>query len=177
MANGKPIAHQPLELWQRVSVAGAKWERLADVQTDGRGRVRYKAPPGPARLLRFRYPGTPLMRGDNTTIRLNVQAKSTIKVSRRNVINGEYVMFSGQLKSKPLPATGLLVELQVRSRGKWRTFAQPRANAEGKWKYQYRFETVSGRAQFRFRARVRRQASYPYATGSSRILGVRVHGL
>ena len=69
------------------------------------------------------------------------------------------------------------MELQVRSRRKWRTFAQPRANAEGKWEYQYRFETVSTGARFRFRARVRRQAGYPYATGSSRPIAVRVHGL
>jgi 5-hydroxyisourate hydrolase-like protein (transthyretin family) len=176
-ANGTPIKQQPLEVWQRLSVAGAAWQPIGTVQTNTRGRVRYKTPKGPARQLRFRYPGTPLMRGDNATIALRVQAKSSLTVSRRSVINGEYVMFSGRLKGQPVPAAGVLVELQVRSRGKWRTFAQPRANATGAWKYQYRFETVSGGARFRFRARVRRQTGYPYATGSSRVLGVRVHGL
>jgi hypothetical protein len=147
------------------------------VQTDARGRLRYLTGKGPARKLRFRYPGTPHLRGDNATVALRVQAKSTIDISRRSVINGEYVMFRGRLKSKPVPAGGLLVELQVRSRGKWRTFAQPRTNGAGGWRYQYRFETVSGGARFRFRARVRRQTGYPYATGTSRVLPVRVHGL
>jgi hypothetical protein len=177
MSRRRPIAHQALEVWQRVSLAGAKWTQLDVVQSDRRGRVRYKAPPGPARKLRFRYPGTAHVRGDNATIALNVQAKSSIRVSRRNVINGEYVTFRGQLKGRPIPAEGALVELQVRSHGKWRTFAQPRANAKGAWRYQYRFETVRGGARYRFRARVRRQAGYPYATGSSRQIAVRVHGL
>ena len=87
-------------------------------------------------------------------------------------------MFRGRLKGGRRPAGGVLVELQVRSRGKWRTFAQPRADGRrGAWRYQYRFETVSGGARFRFRARVRRQAGYPYATGHSRPITVRVRGL
>lgn len=177
VSQGRPIGNQLVEVWQRVRMAGAKWQQAGAVQTDRRGRVRYKAQPGPARKLRFRFPGTPFVRGDNATIRLDVQAKSSIRVSRRSVVNGEYVTFHGALKGRPIPAQGALVELQVRSRGKWRTFAQPRANAEGAWRYQYRFETVSGGARYRFRARVRRQAGYPYATGSSRQIAVRVHGL
>ena len=176
-ARGKPIAHQALEVWQRVAVAGATWQQIGTVQTNARGRIRYLTEPGPARKLRFRYPGTPHMRGDNAVVALRVQAKSTLNASRRSVINGEYVMFRGRLKSKPVPPAGLLVELQVRSRGKWRTFAQPRTNGAGAWRYQYRFETVSGGARFRFRARVRQQTGYAYATGTSRVIAIRVHGL
>ena len=173
----RPGKHQPLELWQRASVAGAQWRRIGSVQTNARGRVRYKTGRGVARQLRFRYPGTALIRGADGTVELRVRAKSTLRVSRRDVINGEYVTFRGRLKGRRRPPAGLLVELQVRSRGAWRTFAQPRANAAGAWRYQYRFETVSANARFRFRARVRRQAGYPFATGSSRTLGIRVHGL
>ena len=62
------------------------------------------------------------------TVRLRVRAASTLNVNRRQVINGEYVTFSGQLKGGWRPPTGVLVELQVLSRGRWRTFAQPRAD-------------------------------------------------
>ena len=118
------------------------------------------------------------MRGDNANVALNVRAKTTLGVSRRDVVNGEYVTFRGRLEGRTASRDGgVLVEMQVFSRGKWRTFAQPRTNQEGRWRYQYRFETVSGTAQFRFRARVRRQAGYPYATGHSRQIGVEVHGL
>ncbi len=175
---GKPIKHQPLEVWQRLSVADAAWQRIGTVQTSKWGRFRYKTAKGPARALRFRYPGTAHVRGDNGTVRLRVQADSTLSVSRRRVINGEYVTFSGQLAGGRRPSGGVLVELQVRSRGKWRTFAQPRADsAAGAWTYQYRFETVRAGARFRFRARIRRQAGYPFATGHSRTIGVSVRGL
>lgn len=173
----RPIADQPLEIWERIRVAGGEWKHVGTIESDRHGGVRYKAPPGPARLLRLRFPGSAQVRGDNATIRIDVQAKTSIRVSRRNVINGEYVTFRGKLKGRPIPAQGALVELQVRSRGKWRTFAQPRADARGAWRYQYRFETVTGGAHYRFRARIRRQAGYPYATGSSRPISVRVHGL
>jgi hypothetical protein len=176
--HGKPVKRQPLEVWQRASVTGATWQLIGSAQTNRHGRYRYNAAKGVARRLRFRYPGTAHIRGDNATVALRVQAKTTLAVSRRRVINGEYVTFSGRLKGGHRPPTGVLVELQVRSRGKWRTFAQPRADgATGAWKYQYRFETVSGGARFRFRARVRRQAGYPFATGNSRTIGVSVHGL
>jgi hypothetical protein len=70
------------------------------------------------------------------------------------------------------------VELQVYSRGEWRTFAQPRARADtGRWAYRYRFETVRGRASFRFRARIRRQPGLPFMTGASRAVRVSVRGL
>ena len=131
-AQHRPIAGQPLEVWERVSVAGAEWKQVGTVQSDRRGRVRYKAPPGPARKLRFRYPGTAHVRGDNATSRSTCRPRRSIRVSRRNVINGEYVTFRGELKGRPIPAQGALVELQVRSRGKWRTFAQPRAERAGR---------------------------------------------
>ena len=149
------------------------------MQTNRRGRFRYKAAKGVGATAAVPLPRHARTSAATTrTVALRVQAKTTLAVSRRRVINGEYVTFSGRLKGGHRPPTGVLVELQVRSRGKWRTFAQPRADgATGAWKYQYRFETVSGGARFRFRARVRRQAGYPFATGSSRTIGVSVHGL
>ena len=94
-------------------------------------------------------------------------------MDRRDAVNGEDVTFRGRLEGGPSRAGGELVEIQVSQRGKWRTFAQPRTEASGRWRYQYRFETVSGHARFRFRARIRRQAGYPYVTGSSRHIASR----
>ena len=176
-SGGVPIRNQQLEVAERLRTAGARWTRVPSVVTDAHGRVRYKAPAGPARRLRLRYPGTPHVRGDNATLALDVRARTTLDVNRRDAVNGEYVTFRGRLKGGFVPADGVLVEMQVRSRGKWRTFAQPRTDQEGRWRYQYRFETVSGTARFRFRARIRRQTGYPYVTGSSKHIAVQVHGL
>ena len=107
------------------------------------GRFRYRARRGPARTIRFRYPGTPTIRGDNAPVKLQVAASTTMRGPRRAVVNGEYATFRGRLRGGWVPAAGALVELQVYARGSWRTFAQPRTDQTGRWRYQYRFETIS----------------------------------
>jgi hypothetical protein len=99
-------------------------------------------------------------------------------VNRRHAVNGEYVEFSGRVKGGFIPPVGTLVELQVYTRGRWRIFAQPRAEiGSGRWSFLYRFETIRGTVRFRFRARIRRQPGYPFRTGHSRTVAVTVHGL
>ena len=154
-----------------------QWKPLRSIRTSTSGRFRYRARRGPARTIRFRYPGTRTIRGDNAAVKLQVAASSTMRGPRRAVVNGEYATFRGRLRGGWVPAAGALVELQVYARGSWRTFAQPRTDQAGRWRYQYRFETISGNARFRFRARIRRQTGYPFATGASRTVHVRVRGL
>jgi hypothetical protein len=101
-----------------------------------------------------------------------------MRVNPTRVVNGDYVTFRGRLRGRPIPLGGKLIELQVYTRRRWRTFAQPRASATtGRWRYDYRFEAVRGAATFRFRARIRREALYPYEMGSSRQRHVQVQGL
>ncbi len=177
-SGGRAVANQQLEVWRRFAVANAQWQRIGSVQTGTAGRFSYKAPRGPARRVRFRYPGTAAVRGVNAAVALRVPATTSIQVSRRNVINGEYATFRGRVRGGWIPPEGTLVELQVFTRGRWRTFAQPRASAEdGRWEFQYRFETIRGHVSFRFRARIRRQSNYPFVTGVSKSVRVEVRGL
>ncbi len=173
---GKPPGIQELEVWRQLA-GSPEWTKVRETTTSRTGRFHYRAARGPARTIRFRYPGTPKIRGVDAPVALRVSASSSLRVSRRLVITGEYVTFRGRLKGGWIPAGGTLVELQVHTRGSWRTFAQPRTSSSGRWLYRYRFETIRGRAHFRFRARIRRQADYPFTTGASRTLRVRVRGL
>jgi hypothetical protein len=175
---GKAMPGTPLEIWRRLDLDGAQWVRTGSVVTSRTGRFSYRAQRGPARSIRFRYAGTGTIRGRNGDVAMRVRAGTTVRPSRRTAINGEYVTFRGHLKGGWIPASGVLVELPVYSRGQWRTFAQPRAAAvTGRWSYRYRFETVRGHATFRFRARVRRQPDYPFTTGASGPVRVKVRGL
>lgn len=175
--NHRAMASVAVEVWRQLDGAG-DWKRIGTATTSRTGRFNYKARRGPARTIRFRYPGTALIRGRNADVRLRVRASTSLGVNHRSVVTGNYVHFRGHLRGGWLPAGGVLVELQVRTRGKWRTFAQPRASGtNGRWSYQYRFETIRGRASFRFRARIRRQRGYPFTTGHSRQVRVRVRGL
>jgi len=175
---GRALPGAGVEVWRRLELSGAGWARVGTVTTSRTGRFSYRARRGPARTIRFRYPGTAKIRGHNRDVALRVRASTSMRASRRSVINGEFVTFRGRLRGGWLPPAGALVELQVYSRGQWRTFAQPRARSgSGRWSYPYRFETVRGRASFRFRARVRRQPGFPFITGSSRPVRVLVRGL
>jgi hypothetical protein len=175
---GRPVAYGNLAVFGRLAKKGAPWSEIGAARTSSNGRFSYVLPAGPSRLIRFRYAGTPTVRGVNATVRLAVPARTTIAVNRRHAINGEYVMFSGRVRGGFMPPIGTLVELQVYTRGRWRIFAQPRASTEnGRWKFQYRFETIRGTVRFRFRARIRRQPGYPFTTGRSRTIAVTVHGL
>ena len=173
---GKAPGAQRLEAWRQL-VGRPELVKVREITTSRTGRFHYRAARGPARTIRFRYPGTAKIRGVNAPVALRVAASSSLRVNRRLVINGEFASFRGRLKGGWVPAGGTLVELQVYSRGRWRTFAQPRTSRNGRWRYQYRFDTISGRAGFRFRARIRRQADYPFTTGTSKTLRVRVRGL
>jgi hypothetical protein len=112
-------------------------------------------------------------RGDVT---VRVPASATIRASRRSVKNRKPVTFSGRLRSRPVAPGGKVVDLQAFYRGRWRTFATPRAASNGEWRYTYRFGATRGRLVYRFRLKVRPESAYPYALGYSKETSVTVSG-
>jgi hypothetical protein len=108
---------------------------------------------------------------------MTVPALTSLRVSRKRVLNGQAVTFHGRLTTQPAPPGGKLVELQARLTDRWQTFRTSRTDAGGRWAIRYRFKRTRGVQRFRFRARLPREASYPFAVGGSRSLAVRVRGL
>jgi hypothetical protein len=173
-----PVAMTSVEVWEQADLPGAVWTRIASVQTSRTGRFTYRALRGPSRLVQFRYGGTATIRPRSSTVELLVRGATTLRVNRHHLVNGEDITFRGAVQGRPMPAAGKLVELQVFTRGRWRTFAQPRASAStGHWHYRYRFDAIHGLERFRFRARVRKEQGYPYELGTSRSVAVTVRGL
>jgi hypothetical protein len=173
-----PVADADIEVWEQSPVPGAASRMVAVVNTNRSGRFRFKAPRGPSRILRFHYPGTAMVRARTSRVDLAVRAKTTLSSSRRHVANGEDITLRGRVLGGPLPTVGKLVQLQAFSRGKWLTFATPRASpASGRWSYDYRFTATRGTVRYRFRARVPRESGFPYSVGTSRYVYVTVRGL
>jgi hypothetical protein len=172
-----PLADRDITITERVDLPAATWHVVGLVRTDGDGRFVFRAAAGPSRKLRFRYDGTPSIRGRTSTVHLHVRASSSVHASRHRVVNGEAVRFRGVVRSRPIPQTGKLLQLQVFSRDHWLTFATPRADARGKWTYEYRFTATRGVTRYRFRVRLPREAGSPYAAGLSRTVRVKVVGL
>jgi hypothetical protein len=86
------------------------------------------------------------------------------------------VIFSGEVRGRPLPAIGKLVELQVKLSHEWQTFRTARTNDKGEWQIEYPFQRTCGIEHFHFRARLPEEAGYPEVVGTSRHLTVKVKG-
>jgi hypothetical protein len=178
MAGGNAVANAAIEVWEQLEIRGATSQRIAVIGTDNSGRFTFKALRGPSRTLRFRYPGTAIIRARATDVDLRVKGSSTIGVNRRRVVNGEDIVLRGRVRGGPLPAVGKLVQLQAYSRGRWLTFATPRASREtGRWSYRYRFTATRGTVLYRFRVRIPQETGFPYISGTSRSVRVLVRGL
>ena len=107
-------------------------------------------------------------------VRLKTRAGVRMRASRRAVRPGGRVAFRGRLKGGHVPRRGVLVVLQGEQRGfGWRTFKTVRAR-RGRFAGVYRFVRASSGTAFRFRAVVREQPTYPWATGRSRPVTVRL---
>jgi hypothetical protein len=157
-------------------MAGTSFTRAARVRTDAFGAFSYPLRPGTSRTLRFRFSGSAHDRPASGEIAVRVPAAATIAASRRSARNGQRVAFSGRLLGRPIPRGGKLLDLQAFYRGRWRTFATPRAGSNGAWAYTYRFGGTRGRLTYRFRVLVRRESGYPYELGWSGTTAVTVTG-
>jgi hypothetical protein len=175
---GNPLVGRNIQVLEQTHLRAAPWRPIATLRTSRTGRFTFKALRGPSRTLRFRFGGTDTIRGRTAEVRLGVRAATTMTVDRIRVVNGDGVTFRGRLQGRPYPASGKLVEVQARARGRWVTFGTTRAHARtGRWSFPYRFSATRGTVQYRFRARVPRDSGYPYETGTSPAVAVGVRGL
>ena len=174
---GKPRGGAQVRVLERVDLPGMPWRQVASLHTSSKGAFSYRASPGPARTLRFRYDGSATSRPAEADVELRVRADSTLVPDRTRVRNGDSVVFRGRLRGRPLPARGKLLALQAFTARGWRTFATPRASeSDGRWRYRYRFTGTTATVRYSFRVVIPRESSYPYAAGSSRVAKVLVRG-
>jgi hypothetical protein len=172
-AGGKPISNAQLVVLTKRNASTAKFARVTTVTTDAQGRYKWVAPAGASRVIRLAYyafAGDTSV-ADATDVTVLVAGALTLQAPKR-VANMHTAVFRGQLRGKPVPRGGVLVDLQVFFHGKWRTFATPRTNAKGAFRFKYRF--TQGAAQWRFRGRIRKDSLYPYELAYSRVVRVGV---
>jgi hypothetical protein len=140
------------------------------------GSYRLRVPGGPSRRLRvgYRVRSTDPLLACSRALRLFTPARLTLRAKPRAVRAGGRVRLSGRLLGGRVPARGKTVELQAFERGRWRTFETARARRGRRFVARYRFSASAAGRSFRMRARVRPDASYPFSTGHSRSVRVRV---
>lgn len=175
-AAGQPIGEAEITVLAKVSADGAQYRAEGSTRTDRAGRFTYTARAGASRTLDFSYRGNSTFKHAGGSVVLKVPASATMKSDRKRTRNGSSVGFRGKLLGVPYPSKGKVLDLQAHYRGKWRTFATPRAKLNGGWKYRYRFGATRGHVVYKFRVRVRPSSDYPYELGYSKLITVSVTG-
>jgi hypothetical protein len=170
LSGRRPVAGVPITVVTRPRAQGAAAAVEATGTVGANGRFVITLPKGPARDASITYPGGSGFIPAERRLRLMVPASSTISASRTRLSGAGRVQFRGRLRGAA--AANLVVVLQGKEQGRWRTFADTRTGARGRWRASYRFSGRPG--AYPVRVRIRRQANLPYETGVSRRVTVHV---
>jgi hypothetical protein len=170
---GAPIAGATIDLVATPAYQGAAQVQTAGPQTGPDGRFAVRLPRGISSrtlCLSYRPPGgaPPVTR----TLALSVRAGIALSVSPRATSVGHQIVFHGRLLAGPIPSDGKQLVLEARSPGgPWIEFNLIRTGPRGRFRATYRFR-FPGPANYRFRALSERESDYPFAAGSSNVVGV-----
>jgi hypothetical protein len=170
-----PLAHTGLCVSEQPKVADGQITPASNLTTDQQGRFTYRVSRGPSRTLYFvhRVAGGAVA----SALNLNVRAPVRLARHRRTLHNGQTLTFRGHLGNTPFTSSGLLVELQAqRGRRHFQTFGVTHTNNRGQFRFPYTFTRTAGVQHYHIRAQLPAQRTYPFATGWSHPITVRVTG-
>jgi hypothetical protein len=156
------------------ATASAAPARSCTLRTDPAGRIEVRLPRGPSRTLRMSFRGDALLLPASGKAAIRTPARARLRVTPAVVRAGGGVRFNGRLLGGHVPRAGKVVEVQALVGAGWRTFATVRSDRRGRLRHRHRFAPTSAGRTFWFRLRVPRESAYPYETGTSRAVAVRV---
>ena len=173
-ANGAPIGGARVTVLSTPAYAGAGTAAMPSVSTNADGHFTLVLPADvSSRTLRFEYSddlGSPPV--STRTLTLLVRAGVSLSVTPRTASVGRSIYFSGRLPGGPIPAGGKPLVLEARSPGgTWLEFDVIRSNSRGRFHASYTFK-FAGPAKYQFRVLCEAEADYPFAAGSSNVVGV-----
>jgi hypothetical protein len=175
-AAGLPIAGARIEVRATPAYAGAKGVQMASPLTASNGRFSVRVAPGvSSRTLQFAYRSHfgDAIPAAMRSLTLKVHASIALGVTPRTASVGRSIFFRGRLRGQPVPAAGKQLVLEARSAGSgWIEFNVIRTDRRGRYHASYRFK-FAGPARYQFRVRSEPESDYPFAAGSSNVVGVR----
>jgi hypothetical protein len=173
---GVPIGGAQIDATATPAYSGAKAIAIAALKTEPDGWFELRLPRGESsRTLSIAYrahigDALPVA---TRTLTLSVRAAMTLSVAPHTTSVGRSIFFKGVLAGKPQPAGGKQLVLEARSPGgEWIEFDVIHANARGRYHASYRFK-FPGPARYQFRAVCKQEADFPFAEGTSNLVGVR----
>jgi hypothetical protein len=172
---GVPISGAVIDLTATPSYLGSEPVTMEGPHTgkDGRFSLRLRGRVS-SRTLHFAYRShlgeAPVA---TRTLALEVRAGIALTVAPHTASVGRSIFFRGRLLGGPIPAGGKQLVLEARSPGSsWIEFDVIRTDARGRYRASYRFK-FPGPADYQFRVRCEPESDFPFAAGSSNVVGVR----
>ncbi|HWK25580.1 MAG TPA: hypothetical protein VNS09_03405 [Solirubrobacter sp.] len=174
---GAPIAGAKVTLLTRDLRAGADVVARRTLTTDGDGRFSTVVTASASRLLQFAWlsHANDIRFAANAYLTLKARASASLRVSTRRPRVGRTLTVSGRLRGVSRGGVPVIVQGRAKGARRFETFADTTASANGTFKVRYRFRNAGSRGhRFQFRARIRPAARFPYETGYSQTVTVRV---
>ena len=175
-AEGAPIVGAALDVSATTGRPGSRARIIGQVVTDGNGAFTFTPKAGSSRRITVSYRAYTLDAAASAVSDVVLQARAGVRlaVSPKRVGARGSIRFRGRLLGGPGRAGTQVVIYALGGSRSRIPVATVRADTRGRFRYRYRFTNSSPGATYRFRATMHSQRSYPYATGSSRRVTVRI---
>ncbi|HET6548167.1 MAG TPA: hypothetical protein VFG79_06925 [Solirubrobacter sp.] len=174
---GAPIAGARVVFITKDVRRGAKPRQRRELVTGADGSAFLVVRASASRLLQFAWRShtNDATFSANAYLVLQARARATLHVSTRRPRVGRRLAIRGRLKGVKRRGVPVIVQGRARGTRRWSTFADTTTSRSGRFKVHYRFRSGASRGKrFQFRARIRRAPFFPYRTGYSRRVTVRV---
>jgi hypothetical protein len=180
-ADGSGLARRRLRVVARPSRGAHAGRSVQVVRTGPHGGFRLALRRGPSRRITVSYAGDAGLEGARRpALALRVRGSVVLQAAPRAVRTGRLLQLWGRVRTRgaPVPRRGKLVAVQYYESAarRWRPVLFVRTDHSGHFRARYRFRYVSGSARIRLRAAALAEERWPYATGASKPLTVRVSG-
>lgn len=174
-SSGDPVADRQLQILQRVEFGPL--QPLAAVTTDADGAYSLLLDDLPTRDFIVRFAGDQLRRPTESSASLAVLAALTLTVKPRTIRSGQAFTLRGRLLSANLglPDGRKVIDFQFLRGSTWiSTLQGARTNSRGVFRGTWPGVSTTRPTTAYFRAAARRDAMWPFRTGFSRRVAVRV---
>jgi hypothetical protein len=176
-ASGQPVSGALLRVLTRDRRQSARFVERYTTTTGSDGSYRVKVRAAASRLTQIAWRSHTKDPGfqKSAYVTLDVRASSSLTARPRSLGVGASVRLSGTVRGT-IPSRGVPLIFQGRTgKGRYTTFADGRANRKGHFAIHYRFRSAASRGRsFSFRVKLRGDARFPYASGYSKRVTVRV---
>jgi hypothetical protein len=178
-SDGQPVTGAKIVMLTRDLRQGASLIPRTTITTDGGGRFHATVSASASRLLQFAWfaRANDIRFAANGYLTLQARASAKLSVSTRRPRVGRAFTVSGQLRGVSRGGVPVVVQGRARGSKRYETFADTTTSSNGRFKVRYRFRASDSRGRsFVFRARIRPASRFPYETGYSQTVTVKVRG-